>query len=115
MRVSGSSAASAAKTWTIKHGALSPDILKSLVAAGSVGAVNDQYLDREGRVLDHEINERTISVPLDIIRDVPQVILAAGGSFKVPIIRAIMKANLIDVLITDERAARLLLNQPSWG
>jgi lsr operon transcriptional repressor len=98
-----------AKTWIIKHGALSPQMLKELVKAGSVGGVSDHYLDEDGNVVDHPINERTVTVPLDLIRTLPKIILAAGGAFKVPIIRAILRAKLPHVLITDEAAARLLL------
>ncbi|HZR73481.1 sugar-binding transcriptional regulator, partial [Bradyrhizobium sp.] len=36
-----------AKTWIIKEGALSPEMLKDLLRAGSVGGVCDQYLDQD--------------------------------------------------------------------
>lgn len=97
------------KTWIIKHGAITPDTLKSLVAGGAVGGVCDQYVDAEGRVIDHEINRRLVAVPLGIIRKIPHLVLCAGGSFKVPIIRAALAAKLAHTLITDERAAAGLL------
>lgn len=97
------------KTWIIKHGAITRDTLTSLVAAGSVGGVCDQYVDAEGRVVDHEINRRAVAVPLAIIRKIPHLVLCAGGSFKVPIIRAALAANLAHSLITDEKAATSLL------
>lgn len=100
------------KTWIIKHGVLTPEMLKELVGAGSVGGVCDQYLDKDGRVLKHPINDRTVTVPLEIIRKLPKIVFAAGGAFKVPIIRAILKSGLPHVLITDENAARLLLRKP---
>lgn len=100
-------------TWIIKHGALSPETLKSLVAAGSVGCVCDRYLDSRGRAVNHWVNERTVSVPLEVIQGAPHIVLAAGGAFKVPIIRAALNANLAHVLITDERAAKALLDAPS--
>jgi DNA-binding transcriptional regulator LsrR (DeoR family) len=96
-------------TWIIKHGAITREMLKSLVAAGAVGGVCDQYVDATGRVIDHELNRRTIAVPLSIIRKIPHLVLCAGGSFKVPIIRAALAAGLAHTLITDERAANGLL------
>lgn len=96
-------------TWIIKHGAITRDMLKSLVAAGAVGGVCDQYVDAEGRVVDHELNRRTVAVPLSTIRKIPHLVLCAGGSFKVPIIRAALAARLAHTLITDERAAAGLL------
>jgi DNA-binding transcriptional regulator LsrR (DeoR family) len=97
------------QTWILRHGALTPDMLKSLVSAGSPGGVCDQYLDMNGKVLDHPINKRTISVPLEIVQKVEHNVLAAGGGYKVPIISAILKAGFIHVLITEEKAARGLL------
>jgi DNA-binding transcriptional regulator LsrR (DeoR family) len=97
------------KTWIIKHGALTKDMLRSLAAAGSVGGVCDQYLDAAGRVVDHPINQCAVAAPLDVIRKIPHVVLCAGGAFKVPIIRAILASKLVHSLITDERAAALLL------
>ena len=97
------------KTWIIKHGAITREMLKSLVAAGAVGGVCDQYVDAEGRVIDHELNRRTVAVPLSTIRKIPHLVLCAGGSFKVPIIRAALAARLAHTLITDEKAATGLL------
>jgi DNA-binding transcriptional regulator LsrR (DeoR family) len=98
-----------AKTWIIKHGAITREMLKSLVAAGAVGGVCDQYVDADGRVIDHELNRRTVAVPLSTIRKIPHLVLCAGGSFKIPIIRAALAAGLAHTLITDERAAIGLL------
>ncbi len=97
------------RTWIIKHGAITREMLKSLVSAGSVGGVCDQYVDATGRVVDHQINRRAVAVPLSIIRKIPHLVLCAGGSFKVPIIRAALIAKLAHSLITDERAAQGLL------
>jgi DNA-binding transcriptional regulator LsrR (DeoR family) len=97
------------KTWIIKHGAITREMLKSLVAAGAVGGVCDQYVDANGRVIDHELNRRTVAVPLGTIRKIPHLVLCAGGSFKVPIIRAALSAQLAHTLITDEQAATGLL------
>ena len=97
------------KTWIIKHGAITREMLKSLVAGGAVGGVCDQYVDGSGRVIDHELNRRTVAVPLGTIRKIPHLVLCAGGSFKVPIIRAALSAQLAHTLITDEQAATGLL------
>ncbi len=97
------------KTWIIKEGALSKEMLRSLVAAGAVGGVCDRYLNSNGEVVDHSLNDLAISVPFETIRRTPNVILASGGDFKVPIIRAIFKAKLIHAFITDETTAKMLI------
>lgn len=97
------------KTWIIREGALTSEMLKELTRAGAVGAVCDHYLDSDGNDVKHSINDRAVTVPLEIIRKVPRVVLAAGGAYKAAIIRAALKAKIPHILITDESAARLLL------
>lgn len=100
------------KTWLLKHGVLSAEMRDSLVRAGAVGCICDQYLDADGKVVKHSINERTISLSLDVVREIPKVVLASGGVLKVPVIRAALRASLVDVLVTDEAAAAELLRDP---
>lgn len=89
---------------------LPPDItMEELIDRGAVGDVLGWVLDAKGRPLDHPINERVIGIGLEDLRAIPDVILAAGGQHKVPIIRAVLGLGVIDTLVTDERAAAELL------
>lgn len=97
------------KTRIIDYGVLTKAEARDLKAAGAVGSISDYYVDADGRVLDHEINARTLSVPLDSIARIPHVILAAGGAFKADIVRAALRARLAHTLITDEAGANALL------
>ena len=38
--------------------------------------------DREGRILDHPLNQRVMSVPIEVVRAAPIRVLAAGGAHK---------------------------------
>jgi DNA-binding transcriptional regulator LsrR (DeoR family) len=67
------------------------------------------FLDANGRVVDHPVSRRVISVGLDDLRRVPRIVIAAGGRRKVAAIGAALKAMAAKVLITDEAAARGLL------
>ncbi|MEX0694038.1 MAG: sugar-binding transcriptional regulator [Rhodospirillales bacterium] len=98
-----------AKTRMIDYGVLSRDEIRSLKAAGAVGNICDHYLDAHGRLIDHDINARTISIAPDAIARIPYVILAAGGRFKAEMVRATLRAGLAHALITDEAGANALI------
>ena len=64
---------------------------------------------RRGRRVDHPIARRTINPPLPDLQAVKELVLAAGGAHKAPIIRGAIRAKLCHILITDEAAAAALL------
>jgi DNA-binding transcriptional regulator LsrR (DeoR family) len=82
---------------------------ESLIAAGAVGDILGYFLNKDGAYIDHPINRRVIGLnPLEM-RSMPNVILTAGGQHKVPVISAVLKMGLIDVLVTDQRTAEGIL------
>jgi DNA-binding transcriptional regulator LsrR (DeoR family) len=87
----------------------------SLVKAGAVGDVLFNFFDAGGNLVDHPINERVMSVPLDIIKKVPTRVLAAGGASKVPALAGALAMVKPTVLITDEYTARDLLKLAGRG
>lgn len=93
----------------MEHGVLTEELRQSLLAAGAVGAICEHYIDRNGDLVDHPINERTISVPLDVVAKAPVRVLAGGGAYKADILRAVLERRLCNVMITEEDAARALL------
>lgn len=93
----------------MEYGVLTEELRQSLLKADSVGNVCDHYIDRQGQIVDHSINERTISVPLDVVSQAPVRVLAGGGTYKVDILRAVLESRLCNVLITEEDAARALV------
>jgi DNA-binding transcriptional regulator LsrR (DeoR family) len=90
----------------IRYGLPSDVPVEELARRGAVGDVMGQFLDAEGRPIEHEINRRAIALPLDELRRIPTVILASGGANKAPIIAAAIRARLVSVLVCDERAAQ---------
>ncbi len=85
--------------------------MEELRALGAVGDVLGWVIDAQGRVIDHPINERVIGIELSDLARVPNVILAAGGAHKVPVMRAVLGLGLIDTLVTDETTARALVEE----
>jgi DNA-binding transcriptional regulator LsrR (DeoR family) len=81
---------------------------------GAVGDIALRFFDAEGQPVEHQINDRIIGLDLDQIKGIPRVIGVAGGAEKFEVIRAALRGEFIDVLITDDRiAARLLEDEKS--
>ena len=68
----------------------------------------EYFIDKDGNVVDHDIDSRVISLPLQTLNELKNVIAVSGGAHKVQAIAAALKAGCIDILITDEETARLL-------
>ncbi|KAF1029144.1 MAG: Deoxyribonucleoside regulator [Burkholderia plantarii] len=81
----------------------------SVIKAGAVGDVLFNFFDAEGQLVDHSINERVMSVPLDIIKAVPARVMAAGGAGKVRALAGALRLLKPTVLITDQYAAEGVL------
>jgi DNA-binding transcriptional regulator LsrR (DeoR family) len=82
-----------------------------LIAGGGVGDILGTVIDAEGRALAHPLNERVIGIGLDDLGPIPNVILAAGGLHKVPVVRAALRRGVVKTLVTDEASARALLER----
>ncbi len=87
--------------------------MEELLALGGVGDVLGTVIDAQGRPVDHPINERVIGIGLHDLAGIPNVILAAGGAHKVPVIRALLGLGHINTFVTDEATARDLLAKPA--
>jgi DNA-binding transcriptional regulator LsrR (DeoR family) len=93
----------------LEYGVISRATWQSLRRSGAVGDIAGHYLDADGRAVDHPITHQVICAELADLRSVRDLVLAAGGAHKAPIIRAGLKARLCHVLITDAAAAVELL------
>ncbi len=85
--------------------------MEDLLALGAVGDALGVVIDAEGQPIDHPINERVIGIGLEDLAAIPNVILAAGGPSKVAIVRAVLKRQVVNTLVTDEVTARALLER----
>ncbi len=83
--------------------------LELLEKAGAVGDIGLRYIDAYGTPLDLEINERLIGLTLEQIMNIPRVIGVAGGEAKYKVIRAALRGNILNVLVTDHVTAQSLL------
>ena len=93
----------------LKTGLLSTDKYNVLKYKGAVGDMLMHFIDKNGNLVDDEIEDRIISTKLDKIQDCDYVIVAAGGEDKLQIIHTAITHGLVNVLITDENTAKFLL------
>lgn len=97
----------------LEYGVITRAMWSALRKTGAVGDIAGHYLAADGTPIDHEIVRRTIRVELATLRAIPELILAAGGAHKVPLIAAALSAGLCHVLITDAAAAAGLVDLDS--
>lgn len=91
---------------------LERDDLSTLQAAGAVGDVLCRFIDVDGNVLDHPVNERVIAVGPQDLSAARKLVLASGGWQKFDVIRGALRLLKPHVLITDELVAERLVSEP---
>lgn len=90
-------------------GLLTDEEVASLQQAGAVGDCLAHFVDAEGRLLDHPLNHRVIGLAPQDLLSIPTSILASGGTDKDRAIKAVLRAGLMNVVITDQASALRLL------
>lgn len=88
---------------------LPQEVLDELVAAGCVCDTMCNFLDAEGRTIDHPIRDRVMSIDLDSISKTQHIVLVSGGANRAAAMRATIRRIGCNTLITDEGAAQELL------
>ncbi|MEL6464158.1 MAG: sugar-binding domain-containing protein [Pseudomonadota bacterium] len=97
------------KSFLVQHGLPSELTADRLIEAGAIGDVFGHFLDAEGNSVSKDIDNRTIGMSIDQVQNVPEKIMAAAGPHKVDIIRAACRRGLVDLLVTDDVTAGLIL------
>ncbi|MBS7538757.1 sugar-binding transcriptional regulator [Ancylobacter lacus] len=81
----------------------------SLEAAGAVGDIVYNFLDLEGRLIDHPISRRVMSIPMETLQATPRRILTSGGPEKTEAVIGALRLLRPTVFITDEVTAAAVL------
>lgn len=93
----------------VRSGVISQNEMLRLKMSGSVGDVLCHFVDEYGALVPSDIEDRLISTPLEQLRSMDNVVGLAAGTQKAEAIRAVLRGGYLDVLITDEPTASLLL------
>lgn len=95
-----------------RTGQLSLEELDYLANLGAIGDINYIFVDKDGKFVPNEISERIINIfPIELMKSTDYVIGIAITQRKAKILRAALKGNLINVLLTDVDAANEIMNQ----
>ena len=95
----------------LRNGILNEGELAVLKMQGAVGDILNHFVDKDGNLIQTEIEDRVISTDLDKLRQLKNVVGVAGGKDKVTAIKAVLNGGYLNVLITDsDTAAELLIS-----
>ena len=93
-----------------RSGFMSEQEVLEVKEKGGVGNFCGMILDKDGKILDHSINYRTMAVDLVKLRENCKVIVGvAAGEKKHKAIESVLNGNWLDVLITDSAAIHPIL------
>lgn len=95
----------------VKSSILSHNDFLLLNMKGAVGDIICHFIDKDGNLVDTEVDSRLVSVPLSTLNRLENVIGVAAGTHKVSAIAAALKGAYLDILITDERTAEMLCQE----
>ena len=98
-------------TKTDFHGIVSETDREELRAAGAVGDILYNFFDIEGRLVDHPLNRRSMSIPIETLRTARSRILVCGGLDKLDAMVGAFQLLRPSVVITDEVSAEALLKR----
>jgi DNA-binding transcriptional regulator LsrR (DeoR family) len=82
-----------------------------LRGVGAVGEIAGSAFDADGRLIESALRARTTAIPIELPLKRLTLGIAGGGS-KAPAIAAALRGRLLSALITDEAAARAVLEAP---
>lgn len=76
---------------------------------GSVGSICCHFIDQNGKLCDEALDQRTLAIPLDVLKSKEYLFSYVTNAEKVPVLHAALKAGYINVLSIDSISARILL------
>lgn len=99
---------SPSRTW-ISY--LSKEEISMIRKKGAVGHICAYHFDKTGQVLDISHHQSIIGVDIELLKRVPLVVGVASGQEKANAVLGALNGRLINVLITDDTTAQLVLNK----
>ncbi|QRM57973.1 bifunctional sugar-binding transcriptional regulator/dihydroxyacetone kinase subunit DhaK [Sinorhizobium sp. BG8] len=84
--------------------------IQEYLAKNAVGVLAGRFIDSQGQPVPGPLDERTIGISLDMLKQIRMRIAVAGGFDKVPAILGALRGGYVSVLITDAATGRGILN-----
>lgn len=83
---------------------------KKILKQNSVGDICSRFFNENGEICNLQIDNRTIGISIDELKQKEKSILVAGDKHKVKAIQVALKARIANILITDQYTAKRLLD-----
>ena len=96
-------------------GVLPRQELEQVLAAGALGELMLHPFDAEGRFIADPTSDRRVAVSIDQLRRTSRVVAVASGVDKAPAIQGALRSGVVTMLITDDAAARWLVDNAPLG
>jgi DNA-binding transcriptional regulator LsrR (DeoR family) len=88
---------------------VSSEELQKLKQLGAVGDTLGHCFDQDGNFIHTNLEERLVSIPVNMLKNIQDRVVIAGGEYKVQAIRGLLRSGLITTLVTDETAAKKIM------
>lgn len=75
----------------------------------TAGCIGCRFYDDNGKIIDEQLDNRTIGISIDDIQKADMVITCAVGAHKARALHAALKAGYLDVIVVDSNAAKEVL------
>lgn len=99
----------------VRAGYLSLSEIDHLQALGAVGDVCGHHFDIRGRLMEIPVAGYPFGTDVKTLRSMPVGIGVAGGAVKAPAILGALRSGLVNSLVTDDAAARVILDHSETG
>ena len=71
----------------------------------AAGGLVSRFIDERGKIVDDQLNDRTVAIALDDLKQARESVLIAGGMNKLKAIKAALAGKYANVLVTDSLVA----------
>jgi len=86
-----------------------PAEIDAYVERGAVGVLIGRFIDRDGRHMIGDLDDRMIGITLEELKNLPNRLCVAGGLGKIEALRAALRGGYVTHLVTDASAAMELI------
>ncbi|TCS74552.1 sugar-binding transcriptional regulator [Pectinatus cerevisiiphilus] len=82
---------------------------KKTLKENAVGDICSRFFNAKGQLCNKELDNRTIGITLESLKNKEKRLLVAGNQRKVPAIKAALTGHFANILITDQYTAQALI------
>lgn len=93
----------------VANGLLSKPMQRELKKLGAVAEICGRFIDAHGREVDHPLKDRALSIELNVLRTVPDVVAITSGAGKAAAIHAVLANGLATSVVLDHKCAESVL------